>query len=52
MKTRKELETEHGTPEEFKRACQKAYLDGFITSDEMYKAIEEYRVEYAMAASE
>lgn len=52
MKTKAELRQKHGTPDEFKKACQRACLDGCITPDEMYAAIEEYRVEYATATDD
>ena len=48
-KTRAELRSSHGTPEEFERAVWEAHGQLFVTTDEAVAAIGKYREEYAAA---
>jgi hypothetical protein len=50
LKTRAELRSNHGTPEEFEQAVWKAFADLFVTMDEAVEAISKYREEYAGAS--
>ena len=52
VKTRAELRSSHGTPEEFEHAVWEAHAQLFVTTDEANTAIGKYREEYAAAAPE
>lgn len=45
-KDRAEMRVRHGTPAEFKRALAKALSQGFLTTAEMFEAVELYQREW------